>query len=152
MKTKEYKNKWIINGIPFEDEDIKEYAGFVYLITDLENGMQYIGKKLLHSRRKNPKTGRSVTTISDYKTYYSSSLVIKSLVKIHGPERFARQILRLCHSIGECSYWEEKLQFQHNILLYRTKEQWYNSAIGKRQRYYTDDDEWLINFLKDKET
>jgi hypothetical protein len=37
---------WLHNGIEFTSEDIKNYVGFVYLITNQTNGKQYIGKKL----------------------------------------------------------------------------------------------------------
>ena len=36
---------WTYQGKEFTSEDINDYQGFVYLITNLENGKKYIGKK-----------------------------------------------------------------------------------------------------------
>ena len=43
-----------------------------------------------------------------------------------GKENFRREIIRLCSSKGEMSYFEAKNQFQHDVL---ESDQWYNSWI-----------------------
>ena len=40
-----YENPWLYNEKVFESEDINDYFGFCYLLTDLENGKMYIGRK-----------------------------------------------------------------------------------------------------------
>ena len=45
---------WYYNGEPFTSDMIEDYVGFVYEITDTRNGMKYIGKKGLMSKRKLP--------------------------------------------------------------------------------------------------
>ena len=45
---------WLYKGEEFTSEMIEEWVGFVYLITDKSNGMKYVGKKLLTSKRKLP--------------------------------------------------------------------------------------------------
>ena len=39
-----YKNPWLYDGVAFESENIEDYFGFCYLLTDLENGKMYIGR------------------------------------------------------------------------------------------------------------
>ena len=51
-----YKNPWLYDGVAFESEDIEDYFGFCYLLTDLENGKMYIGRKI--STRIERKKGR----------------------------------------------------------------------------------------------
>lgn len=37
---------WIYNGKEFVDDDIGDYVGFVYIITNYISGKQYVGQKL----------------------------------------------------------------------------------------------------------
>ena len=126
---------WYYNGQEFTSDDIGENVGFVYVLTDRENGMKYLGKKNFHSRRKLPplkgKTKRRTkVTESDWQTYYGSSDNVKLLVEEHGGERFHREIVHLAKSKGELSYMEAKLQFDYEVLL-KPKE-WYNGIIQCR--------------------
>ena len=45
-----------------------------------------------------------------------------------GEENFTREIIKLCKSKGECSYYEAKYQFDHNVLL--RKDEFYNGWIS----------------------
>lgn len=122
---------WTYQGKPFTSADIGKYVGFVYLITDLVNGKRYIGKKVFHSKRKLPplkgqKRRRSKVTESDWQDYFSSSDTIKALVAEHGMERFKREILHLCRTKSECTYYEAKLQFENDVLF---SDDWYNDMI-----------------------
>ena len=47
-----YKNPWLYDGVVFESENIEDYFGFCYLLTDLENGKMYIGRKYFYQNRK----------------------------------------------------------------------------------------------------
>ena len=122
---------WTHNNKTFESEDIQDNIGFVYLITDLANGMKYIGKKKFISKTKKPplkgmKRKRTVIEESDWKNYYGSNETLKALVAID-KTRFKREILHLCKSKGEMSYWETKLQFQYDVLL---RDDFYNQFVG----------------------
>ena len=69
---------WSYNGKEFTSEMIEEYVGFVYIITNLETNMKYVGKKLFTSKRTLPplkgKTRkRKVVKESDWMEYYGSS-------------------------------------------------------------------------------
>ena len=125
---------WYYNNQPFEpDEDLlKEYQGFVYLITELDTNMKYIGKKFFWSSRKLPplkgKTRKRVKLVeSDWKSYYGSNEELKSLVENKSADNYKREILILCKTKGDCSYYEAKLQFENDVLL---KEDYYNQFIG----------------------
>ena len=114
------------------DETPEEYQGFVYKITDLNNNKKYIGKKFFWKPKTLPVTKarkRRVKTRveSDWRSYYGSSTEVKLLVEKHGEESFTREILTLCKTKGECSYYEAKLQFQYDVLL---SDEFYNEFIG----------------------
>lgn len=123
---------WLYEGKEFELEESSELIGFVYLITDLSNNKKYIGKKNFWSIRKLPplkgqKRKRTVKKESDWKTYYGSSEEVKLLVEQSSAERFKREIIRLCSSKGEMSYYEAKEQFDRDVLL---SDEYYNAFIG----------------------
>jgi hypothetical protein len=128
-------NMWLYNGEEFTSEMIGDYVGFVYCITDLSNGMKYIGKKTLKSRRKLPplkgkKRKRIKITESNWKDYYGSSEEVKTLVEHKGKENFHREILHLCKSKGVMSYLEAKEQFDREVLL--RPNEYYNGIIQCR--------------------
>ena len=111
-----YENPWLYNEKVFESEDINDYFGFCYLLTDLENGKQYIGRKYFYSIRKKKGIRKKVRSESDWKSYYSSSKKVQQIVKESGPNRFKREILSLYIKKGQVNYNETKLLFQHNVL------------------------------------
>ena len=123
---------WLYEGQPFESDMIGDYVGFVYLITNLENDKKYIGKKWFWSTKKLPplkgkKRKRTVVKESDWKQYYGSSEEVKLLLEQHGKDNFKREMLRLCKTKGECTYYEAKLQFDFDVLL---RDDYYNEFIG----------------------
>lgn len=116
---------------PTEDE-LSEYVGFVYLITDRSNNKKYVGKKFFWSTRKLPplkgqKRKRTVKKQSDWMDYYGSSEELKLLVEEKGRDAYYREILHLCKTKGECSYLEAKEQFDRDVLL---RDDYYNAFIG----------------------
>ena len=122
---------WFYNDKEF-DETPEEYQGFVYQITELDTNKKYIGKKFFWKPKILPKTKtrkrRSRTrTESDWRKYYGSSTDVQMLVEQKGVDNFRRDILKLCKTKGECSYYEAKLQFEYDVLL---KEEYYNEFIG----------------------
>ena len=125
-------SSWTYEGQPFTSDMIGEYFGFVYLITNLDNGKMYVGKKWFWSTRKLPplkgKTRkRRVQKESDWQKYYGSSDEVKLLVEQHGEDNFEREILRLCKTKGECSYYELVEQVDREVLL---RDNYYNEFIG----------------------
>lgn len=114
------------------DETPEEYQGFVYRITELDTGKKYIGKKFFWKPKTLPITKtrkRRVKTRveSDWRKYFGSSKEVQTLVEEKGAGAFKREILRLCKTKGECSYYEAKLQFKYDVLL---SDEYYNEFIG----------------------
>lgn len=127
---------WIYENKEFDpsDEDISSFAGFVYIITELDTGMKYVGKKLLWKTIKRPplkgkKRKRVETVQSDWRTYFGSSDAVNTLVEEKGADAFKREILRLCKTKGEMAYYETKEQFDRDVLL---REDYYNGIIHCR--------------------
>lgn len=125
-------DQWTHRGKLFESEQIGDYIGFVYLITDLSNNKKYVGKKNFWSTRKLPplkgKTRkRTVKKESDWKDYFGSSEQVKLLVESQGRNNFTREILHLCNSKGTMSYLEAKEQFDREVLF---SDEYYNEFIG----------------------
>ena len=113
----DYENPWLYQGKPFTTDDIGNLFGFVYRITNLQSGKQYIGRKYFWQKRK-PKGGkRRVTSESDWKRYYGSSDELKQDIKTLGRDSFKREILSLHTTLGKVSYEETKQLFLHNVLM-----------------------------------
>ena len=124
---------WYYNNELFELTP-EEYQGFVYQITELHTNKKYIGKKNFWKPKilpinKTRKRRLRTRVESDWKTYFSSSSQIQKLVEESGEEKFKREILKLCKTKGEMSYYEAKLQFENNVLF---RDDYYNEFIGCR--------------------
>jgi len=135
-----YENAWTYQGSTFSSDDINSFFGFVYRITNLQTGKQYIGRKYFVQKRK-PRGGkRRVTSESDWKKYYGSSPELKADVKQFGRENFKREILSLHESLGKVNYEETKQLFLNNVLQETLEDgspKFYNSNI--LGRYYRKD-------------
>lgn len=123
---------WQYNGHQFDDTP-EEYQGFVYMITEKDTGMKYIGKKFFWKPKILPKTKtrkRRVRTRveSDWRKYFGSSKEVQLLVEEKGQDNYTREILRLCKTKGECSYYEMKYQLEYDVLL--KPDEYYNAFVG----------------------
>lgn len=127
----EYENHWIYNGSPFTSEQISDHIGFVYKITNTNDGRFYIGKKLFTraGRKKVKGKTKKIRVESDWMKYYSSSDELNEDVQKLGKNVFRREILRLCKNRGELNYFEAKYQFALNVL---ESDNFYNSLIMVR--------------------
>jgi hypothetical protein len=128
-----YENQ-IVEQLP------EDCVGFVYNITNLISGRQYIGKKL----SKFSKTSYKTVTLkngtkkkkkikskidSDWMTYYGSSIELNKDVESLGKENFKREILYYCNSKALCSYIEAREQFSRKVL---ESDNFYNGQISVR--------------------
>ena len=112
----DYENPWTYKGSTFTTADIDDKFGFVYRITNLQSGKQYIGRKYFTQRRK-PRGGkRRVTSESDWKRYYGSSEELKRDRKLLGNDLFKREILSLHKSKGLTNFEETRQLFLNNVL------------------------------------
>ena len=138
--TLDYENPWLYKGTAFTSDDINGQFGFVYRITNIQTGKQYIGRKYFIQKRK-PKGGkRRVTSESDWKKYYGSSPELKADISTYGKENFSREILSLHRTLGKTNYEETRQLFLHNVLTEKLTDDtpaYYNSNI--LGRYYRKD-------------
>ena len=112
----DYENPWTYQGTTFTSGDINDFFGYVYRITNLQSGKQYIGRKYFTQRRK-PRGGkRRVTSESDWKRYYGSSDELKADVARLGKEKFKREIISLHKTLGKVNYEETRQLFLNNVL------------------------------------
>jgi len=112
----------------------------VYVITNTFNDKKYIGKKLakfaktkykMHTQKNGKRVRKKIRSHidSDWKTYYGSSEALTKDIEIQGKYMFSREILRMCYSKAECSYYEAKEQFYNEVL---ESADWYNAQISVR--------------------
>lgn len=123
---------WLMKDIEVKEEDIDGKAiGFIYILTNTENGRKYIGKKLLTKAGYKVVKGKrkKIRKPSDWQDYYSSSPEIKALIEERGKSLFKREVLLFCYSKSELNYFEEKLQYVYSVL---ESNDWYNSNIRAR--------------------
>ena len=113
-----YENPWLYQGTNFTSDDIGDFFGYVYCITNTISGKKYIGRKYFTQRRK-PRSGkgkRRVTSESDWKKYYGSSAELKADVKLIGKSNFKREIISLHKTLGKVNYEETRQLFLHDVL------------------------------------
>jgi hypothetical protein len=123
-----YENPWLYEGKPFTSNDIGDFFGFVYCITNIQSGKRYIGRKYFQQKRK-PRGGkRRVTSESDWKKYYGSSNELSADRKLLGNAAFKREILSLHTRLGDVNFEETKQLFLHNVLT--------ETLDGKTPLYY----------------
>ena len=135
---------WIFNDKEMVSlEDFEEGTiGFIYMITNIETGRKYIGKKILTGVRKVQRVVKLKTTgekkkknvrktvESDWLTYYGSSPELAADVEKFGREIFKREIIHLCRSKAEMSYLETREIFTRDCLL--KPEEYYNGWVTCR--------------------
>ena len=133
-------NKWLYasNTLDTINDMPANVIGFVYLITHVDTGLKYIGKKSLYTTRNIPygkkayeqlKIARQelgmrgatpkkqkVIKESNWLNYYSSNDIIRNMVKEGKQCEFQREILQYAYDKKELTYLETKFQFLHNVL------------------------------------
>ena len=128
----DYEYPWYYQGTAFTSNDIGDFFGYVYCITNTITGKKYIGRKYFTQRRK-PRGGkRKVTSESDWKKYYGSSKELKDDVKKFGRSIFRREIISLHETLGKVNYEETKQLFLNNVLMEALDDgtpAYYNSNI-----------------------
>jgi hypothetical protein len=126
---------WLYNGKEIKStEDLDpDIYGFVYRITHISSGKFYIGKKILFTNRKKrltkkelaelePKKGKKPTfkrdiQESNWRDYYGSSKTLLAEINTLGKLEFKREILTLCKTKKQLTYWELYHQCVNNVLL-----------------------------------
>jgi hypothetical protein len=118
---------WLYDNKEFLE--IGNAIGFVYLITNLRTNRKYIGKKNFYFQKTKQVKGKKkrYKVESDWQDYFGSNEELAQHVNIFGKDAFKREILRLCFSKGEMSYFEAKYQFENSVL---ESDEWYNGWIS----------------------
>lgn len=112
-------------------DNVQEYEGFIYKITNLTTNKFYIGKKNFKSKRNKPLTKKElseqtdkrkskkklVITESDWRTYWGSNKELLKDVKELGEDKFDRQILKLCKTKKALTYFEVHFQCKYECLV-----------------------------------
>lgn len=119
---------WYYNENIFTSENIDNYIGFVYCITNLENNRKYIGKKTFYFTRTKVINGKrkKVKIPSDWESYYGSNKILQEEIITNGINNYRREILHLCKTKSEASYLELKEQMINNVL---ETDDYYNEYI-----------------------
>lgn len=123
---------WTYEGKEFTSTDIADHYGFVYRITNLVNGHDYIGKKFFKFKKTRPplkgkKNKRRSMVESDWMDYWGSSKRLLADIELLGKENFKREIIELCDTRGETNYAELVWQVNEKVLL---REDNYNGIIA----------------------
>lgn len=123
-------SNWILPE-GFAEIDPTVYYGFIYKIVNKTNGKFYIGKKIFQNSLKKKITqkelaehqgkGRKPTHIrtqkeSNWKSYWGSNKDLLADVKSLGEENFEREIIRLCITKKQHTYYELHYQCIYNVL------------------------------------
>ena len=141
-----YENPWTYQNTTFTSDDIDDLFGFVYRITNLQNGREYIGRKYFWKFRTPKGKKRKVKSESDWKKYYGSCPELKEEIGKVGRENFSRTILSLHHTKGKTNFEETRQLFVNGVLTEQLDDgtpKYYNSNILSRyfrKDYYGNDD------------
>lgn len=123
---------WLYRGKKVTEDDLVGSVAFVYVIQHKKTGKRYFGKKRLRRKvKRKPLKGKKRARVSyiesDWQTYYGSNEALQREVQEQGGQAFTRTILRLCKTLSESSYFEAKIQFEHDVLFY--PEKYYNRWV-----------------------
>jgi hypothetical protein len=122
-------------GITREFNSIEDFppntVGFIYKIVNVVNGKFYIGRKVIFNNTNKVltkkeiaewnKPGRvprkkKVVKESDWLSYHGSNKLINQERKDLGDNIFSREILKVCYTKKQLTYWEVYYQMQYDVL------------------------------------
>ena len=121
-------------GEEFTENDIGDHFGFVYLITHIRTGRKYIGKKFFSKAGYKQVKGKrkKIRKNSDWMDYWGSNKELQEEVKVNGQDQYHREILHLCKTRSECSYWETfEIFVRHALMNHSYYNAWVSCKIRK---------------------
>jgi len=121
-------SNWKYNGT--EDFEVPQKSiAFIYLITNLDSGRLYVGRKMLTSTRKKVLTAKEKlllensrkkfkTDVKDtnWQNYWGTSEELTKDIKLIGKEKFKREILLFCDTKTNTSFYETYFQIKYKVL------------------------------------
>ena len=96
------------------NKTINNPYGFIYITTNMINGMRYLGQKSFDDNNK-------------WKKYLGSGKVLKNAIKKYGKQNFHRNIVCFCYSPEELNETEYALSIFLNVV---EDDGWYNLCYG----------------------
>lgn len=126
-------SQWIYNN-NIIDTPPEGYQGFVYIIT-LKNGKKYIGKKNFYFKKYKQVKGKkkAYQAESDWKEYTGSSESVNEMISVDGVDTIKKEIIHLCKTKSDMSYWETYEIFStHSLLKDDYLNNWVSARINKR--------------------
>jgi hypothetical protein len=122
---------WLYNGSEFTEDMISDNVGFVYVITNLTNNKQYVGKKLFTKSKTYQKNKKKKKTrvSSDWMIYTGSNEQLN--IDIKNGDQIKKEIIHLCTSKGWMTYIETKEILVRDCLL---SENYYNYWVSCKIR------------------
>ena len=123
---------WLFNGEEF-NVVTEDYFGFIYCITNLQNGKQYIGKKFFSKAGYKTVKGKrkKIRKPSDWLTYWGSNKTLLEDIQKLGEQHFRREILHLCTTRSDCAYLELREQIDRRVL---ESDGFYNEWVAVKVR------------------
>jgi len=105
----------------------------VYLITHIKTGKKYVGKKFFTKAKTKQVKGKKKRSRvkSDWESYWGSNKELQEEVKKNGESEYTREILHLCNTRSECSYYETWEIFTRHALL---SDNYWNAWVSCRIR------------------
>lgn len=97
-----------------------EWFGFIYKITELNTGREYIGKKQFFNTNrkivKDRKNRKKVISESNWKAYTGSSEHLNAQISLTGKDNYKFEIMSLHKTKGSLHYAEVEMQVKSDVL------------------------------------
>jgi hypothetical protein len=120
---------WLYKGKEFNEQPPRDIVGFIYMITEIDTGLVYVGQKTFWSKRSKPAlkgrtkkekerraklkgNRRRMVIPSNWKTYNSSSHSELPDKIPANPSNYKKEILILCNSKTEMNLYEAHIQIE----------------------------------------
>lgn len=120
--------------IDFNPDD---WFGFIYKITELDTGREYIGKKQFTKLRRKTVAGRKnkkhVHSPSDWKSYTGSSNELNEQIALKGKDNYHFEIQSLHKTKGSLHYAEVKAHIEEDVLRERMEDgtrKYFNKVVN----------------------
>ena len=138
----------------FTEDNIGDHFGFVYLITHIPSGRKYIGKKFFSKAGYKQVKGKrkKIRKTSDWEKYWGSNKELQEEVKVKGEFEYSREVLHLCKTRSECSYYETyEIFVRHALLDTNYYNSWVTCKIRKDHLIKGNTDTYKSESVKDRQ-